>query len=158
MRVLRDANCRRTRVARLRRASSERFLRRSLAVDHVLRGAPAVPLRRTTRGVVVWAHIPFEDTDEWKLRPALVAAVEGMTLRLHPISGALSRLGRPGYLEILDLDAVGLERPCAVNLARLVEVERIDTLSVSGTLSVQDTLRFEVAAGLQPFASLPVRP
>jgi hypothetical protein len=120
-----------------------------------MRRVQRLPRRRLRRGVVVWAHVPFSDTDGWKLRPALVTGTDGDRLRLHPITSAVSRLGRDGYLEIVDLDAVGLDRPSRVNLRREEEIPLIEAVSIAGELSPADTVRFEVHASLLAVMDLP---
>lgn len=131
-----------------RRRECDRALRRALRVSRALRQVRRPPGRRLRRGTVVWADVPFADTDGWKLRPALVTGRTGETVRLHPISSALSRLGREGYLELDDLDAAGLDRPCGVNLLREVEVPFTDVVDIAGELSGGDGIRFEVHAAL----------
>lgn len=145
---------RRRRSRELRQRCDEQ-LRRAERVHRSMRTVRPVPTRRLQRGAIVWAHVPFADTDGWKLRPGLVTGADRRMVRLHPISSALSRLGRPGYLEIVDLDAAGLDRPSGVNLLREVELPHIEVILLAGALSAADGIRFEVHTALLPVLALP---
>ena len=146
---------RRPRRSRELRQRCDEQLRRAQRVNRSIRTVRPVPARRLQRGTIVWAHGPFADTDDWKLRPGLVTGADRSTLRLHPISSALSRLGRPGYLEITDLDAAGLDRPSGMNLLREVELARIEVVHLAGALSAVDGIRFEIHSALLPVLALP---
>lgn len=145
----------RTKRDRDRRRDCDRHLRQALRATRSMRRVQRLPRRRLRRGVVVWAHVPFSDTDDWKLRPGLVIGADAGELRLHPITSAVSRLGRDGYLEIVDLDAVGLDRPSRANLRRVVEIPLIEAVSIAGELSLADAVRFEVHASLLAVMDLP---
>ena len=133
----------------------DRELRRSLAIERTLTSVRPVARRNLEPGVVVWAHVPFEDIDCWKLRPAVVISAHQRVVRLHPITGAISRLAHDGYLEIGDLAEAGLERACAINLRREVELDHIDIVSIAGRLSHTDRARLDIARVLVPLLTLP---
>jgi hypothetical protein len=98
----------------------------------------AVPMNRLHRGVVVWAHIPFQYDDGEKTRPAVVIGVSGRTVELLPVTTTQSRFGRPHlYVEVQDLDPAGLLRASGVHL-RPVAVDRIELVHIVGELSEAD--------------------
>jgi hypothetical protein len=133
----------------------DRWLRQALATDRALHTVSPIALRRLRPGVVVWAHIPFQEVDGWKLRPAVVVRAEARTVLLRPVTGAASRFGRHDHVELEDLDTAGLAHPCAVRLGRDVEVDRTDVVTLAGRLSLIDELRIEVTEALSPFFALP---
>ena len=93
-----------------------------------------VPRNRLMPGTVVWAHVPFDDVEDSKTRPAVVVAVRGRDVELLPVTSSESRYRYPhAYFEIDDPSTVGLDRRCAIR-RRPVVVDRIDLLGVVGEL------------------------
>lgn len=93
---------------------------------------------RLRPGVVVWAHVPFEDADGEKARPAVVRSVAGRDVTVLPGSSALSRYRFPGrYVELTDLDAAGLARPTGIR-RRAVTVDIVEIIDVVGALGRLD--------------------
>src|SRR5260370_37378656 len=69
----------------------------SLAVVTRLR---IVPRNRLHPGTVVWVHIPFEDVEGDKIRPAVVLRCHGRDVVLLPCTTSRRRRERPGDVEI----------------------------------------------------------
>ena len=106
-----------------------------------------VPMNRLRLGLVVWAHVPFQDDDGEKTRPAIVVRTADRTVELLPVTTSQARFRRPHqHVEIGDLDIAGLDRPSAAQL-RTVSVDRIELVHIVGELSDTDldavTLRLE---------------
>ena len=108
-----------------------------------LRRARPVARTRLSRGTVVWARIPYvEDPDDSKLRPAVVASVEGRSVGVLPVTSSQKDSVRQSSLYVLlrDWADAGLTRPCLVT-RRLVEIDLIDVATVAGALSDEDMAR-----------------
>lgn len=108
-----------------------------------LRRARPVARTRLSRGTVVWARIPFvDDPDGSKLRPAVVAAIDGRTVTVLPITSSLkdSVQRSSHYVALHDWADAGLTRPCLVT-RRLVVVDVIDVATVAGELTRDDEER-----------------
>jgi hypothetical protein len=96
-------------------------------------------------GTVVWAHIPYEEPGEYKLRPAVVIARCGRDVTVYPATSSASRHRYPWcYQEISDLDAAGLARATGMRLVP-VTIDLIDVVAVLGALGDDD--RLPVPAG-----------
>jgi hypothetical protein len=145
----------RTTDRRKRDREANRTLQGLLETERSLRTVQRMPRTRLEPGVIAWAHIPFEDNDSWKLRPVVIIEARGRSVRIRPITGALSRLRHDRYLEIDDLRSARLDRPCAVSLRREIDLDVIDLVSLRGTLSAGDYLRLQVAEAFLPFVDLP---
>lgn len=105
------------------------------------------PVARTrlTSGAVVWAHVPFCDADEEKTRPAVVVDADRHQVLVLPVSGSFSRFRYPTiHVEITDLEAAGLSRPCGLRL-RPVVLDRIEVLTSCGQLGEEDLASMLVA-------------
>jgi hypothetical protein len=105
-----------------------------------LRRVRPVARTRLSRGTVVWARIPFlDDPDASKLRPAVVASIDGRTVTVLPITSSLkdSVQRSPHYIALRDWADAGLTRPCLVT-RRLVAVDVIDVATVAGELTRED--------------------
>ncbi len=117
--------------------------------------APATSLRIVARnclhpGMVVWAHVPFEDADGYKTRPAVVVGRRGRDVVLLPCTTSSRRHQRPGYVEIRHWEAAGLPRPTGVRRASLT-VDYLEIVSIVGNLADED------AAALLPVSTRPYR-
>ncbi len=100
-----------------------------------------VPRNRLVPGVVVWAHVPFDDEPGEKTRPAVVVSASAHDVVVHPVTTTPKRHHYPDrYVEIIDLTDAGVIRPCAV-ATRTVEVPRIDLINITGELSTADAER-----------------
>lgn len=119
--------------------------------EHALLGAPGVPRRRLTPGTVVWAHVPFEHGEGEKLRPAVVVGCDGRGVRIRRLSSSATRLRFDFYLDVVDLDAAGLDRPCGIDLRSSTVVDLIEVVDIVGELSDADFVRLQVAACLYVF-------
>lgn len=108
-----------------------------------LRRAHPVARTRLSRGTVVWARIPFlDDPDGSKVRPAVVASIDGRTVAVLPITSSLkdSVQRSPHYVALRDWADAGLTRPCLVT-RRLIAVDVIDVATVAGELTSDDAKR-----------------
>jgi hypothetical protein len=108
-----------------------------------LRRARPIARTRLARGTVVWARIPFiDDPGASKLRPAVVAAIDGRTVTVLPITSSLkdSVQRSPHYVALREWADAGLTRPCLVTLRR-VAVDVIDVATVAGDLTRDDEER-----------------
>jgi hypothetical protein len=98
-------------------------------------------------GTVVFAHVPYAETDDEKGRPAVVKVTVGREVTILPGSSALSRRRFPAlYVELRDLDTAGLWRPTGVRL-REVTVDRIEIVHILGRLSDFDMTRLLPSPG-----------
>src|SRR4051812_12725651 len=71
-----------------------------------------VPRSRLVAGIVVWAHVPYEDGTGEKTRPAVVLSASGHKVVVLPATTSPSRLRYPDlYVEVADLDGAGIVRP-----------------------------------------------
>lgn len=112
-----------------------------------------IPRTRLRPGVVVWAHVPFAECDEYKTRPAVVLHCDGRDVTLLPCTSAASRHRRPDrYIELKHPDAAGLNRATAVGLKPFI-VDVLDLLDVIGELSAADRQRAFTASALSPRAA-----
>lgn len=108
-----------------------------------LRRARPVARTRLSPGTVVWARIPYvEQPGDSKLRPAVVASLDGRTVRVLPVTSSQKDSVRrsPLYVVLRDWADAGLTRPCLVT-RRPVEVDLIDIATVAGALSDEDMAR-----------------
>ncbi|MEZ5144863.1 MAG: hypothetical protein R2726_20460 [Acidimicrobiales bacterium] len=137
---------------RLCRKREHQWLRDMRARDHALLDVWRVP-RRLEAGRVVWAHVPFVERSGEKLRPVVVADASGELLAVRRITSSVTRLRYDFYVEIEDLDAVGLDRPCGIEVRRTIDIARLDVVSSAGRLSPADDLRVEVGACLWSLAN-----
>jgi hypothetical protein len=112
------------------------------AEDRVPRLAVVRPVAKTalTPGTVVWAHVPYEETDGYKLRPAIVSHLSGRDVTLFPAttSGNRHRYSTI-YRELVDLGSAGLRRATGVERAGST-IDVIDVVSVAGVLGADDEL------------------
>ena len=110
-------------------------------------------LNRLQPGVVVWAHIAFEDGTGEKTRPAVVVRAGSRDVVVRAVTSAVSRFRFPHlHIELADLTAAGVSRPCAVKTTE-VEVDRIDVLHVVGELSDEDRAAVFASASDDPVTS-----
>lgn len=133
------------------KAQQHGWFREALARQRALTCVHRVADRNLEIGAVLWAHVPFEDIDGSKLRPVVVVDRVRNGVVVHPFTTSLRRLARRDHVEIDDLDTAGLDRPCGVNVARLVELARGEVVSRVGALSVGDFVRVQVTSALLPF-------
>lgn len=97
-----------------------------------------IPRTHLTPGTVVWAHVPFEDADAEKTRPAVVVRRSRRDIELFPGTSSESRFRHPTrYMEIEDLDMAGLARPTGVRLTSVV-VDIIEIIEIVGSLGDDD--------------------
>jgi len=138
----------------------QRQRRRSDVVSQPASQAPSlstvkpVALNRLQPGVVVWAHIAFEDGTGEKTRPAVVVRAGSREVVVRAVTSAVSRFRFPHlHIELADLTAAGVTRPCAVKTTE-VEVDRIDILHVVGELSDDDRAAVFASAPVAPTAQV----
>lgn len=97
-----------------------------------------IAMSRLSTGVVVWAHVPFAESDGEKTRPAVVVGRHGRNIELLPISTSPARFRFNGtHHELTDLDSAGLDRASGVRMAS-VTVDRIEVIQVVGELGPDD--------------------
>lgn len=97
-----------------------------------------VPANQLTLGAVVWAHVPYEDYDGHKTRPAVVVAADRRSAVLLPGSTSGRRLQLPRrYQELTDLASAGLSRPTGIRIQPTV-VDRLELVDLCGDLSDAD--------------------
>jgi hypothetical protein len=96
-----------------------------------------VPRNRLHPGTVVWAHIPFEDVQGDKLRPAVVLRCTGRDVVLLPCTTSARRHQCPGYVEIKHWQAAGLTRPTGVRRTSLT-VDYLEIVNIAGDLADED--------------------
>jgi hypothetical protein len=121
------------------------------STDPTLGAAPRlriIPRNRLHPGTVVWAHIPFEDVEADKIRPAVVLRCHGREVVLLPCTTSVRRRQRPGYVEIKHWQAAGLPRPTGVRRASLT-VDYLEIVNIAGNLADED------AAALLPASARP---
>jgi hypothetical protein len=109
-----------------------------------------VPRNRLHPGTVVWAHIPFEDVEGDKIRPAVVLRCHGRDVVLLPCTTSVRRHQRPGYVEIKHWQSAGLPRPTGARRASLT-VDYLEIVNIAGNLADED------AAALLPASARPHR-
>lgn len=132
------------------RQKAHQLFRKAVSIQHDLLTVHRVPHNQLVPGTVVWAHIPYQEIDTEKLRPALVVGFDGSRVTLRPITSAESRRRLDGYIELEHPAAAGLDRPCAVSLRRTVELDPIELVSRAGELSLFDFLAVEIGTVLLP--------
>jgi hypothetical protein len=99
-----------------------------------------VPKCRLVRGAVVWAHIPFEEGEGEKTRPAVVIERRGRNVVLKPATTSSSWRRYPHrYVEIQDIGVAGLRRPTAVRSDQVI-VDLIEIVDLVGRLSEEDAV------------------
>jgi hypothetical protein len=113
-------------------------------------GPRIVPRSSIVPGMVVWAHVPFEHTDSYKTRPAVVVGRQGRDVVLLPCTTSPRRHQRRGYIEIRHWQAAGLTRPTGVRRACLT----LDYLEIVGVVG---SLAYEDAAAVLPASARPHR-
>lgn len=75
-------------------------------------------------GVVVFAHVPFEDDpSRYKTRPVVVIAQEGDIVYTHPLTS--KNLTARGAVALPNWQSAGLTRPCAAQ-PRVVALDRLE--------------------------------
>jgi hypothetical protein len=124
--------------------------------DPSLAAAPRlriVPRNRLHPGTVVWVHIPFEDVEGAKIRPAVVLRCHGRDVVLLPCTTSMRRRQRPGYVEIKHWEAAGLPRPTSVRRASLT-VDYLEIVNIAGNLADEDAAAF-LPASARPYPFLP---
>jgi hypothetical protein len=100
-----------------------------------------VPRTQLVRGAVVWAHVPYEEDNGEKSRPAVVVELRGRDLTLLPATTSRSRhLFTGRYIEVHDLAAAGLSRATAIRTTP-VTVDIIEVINIIGALSGTDVQR-----------------
>ncbi|MEQ8717767.1 MAG: type II toxin-antitoxin system PemK/MazF family toxin [Acidimicrobiales bacterium] len=98
-----------------------------------------VPLTQLTAGTIVWAHVPYVESEGYKTRPAVVLDRDGRDIELLALTSSLRRFDMPDrYVELSELEPTGLDRPCGIRMTPSVVVDRIDILSIAGHLSERD--------------------
>lgn len=144
----RDDSGRRT----ARRDRARRWVQAPARVPNLTVVRP-VPANQLTLGAVVWAHVPYEDCDDYKTRPAVVIATDRRSTVLLPGTTSVGRLRLPQrYQELSDLTSTGLSRPTGIRLQPII-VGRLDLVDLCGDLSDDDiealTDRVDLAAARQ---------
>lgn len=113
-----------------------------------------VPANQLKLGAVVWAHVPYQDCDNYKTRPAVVIAADRRSVVLLPGSTSQRRLRLPGrYQELTDLASAGLSRPTGIRLQAAV-VDRLELVYLCGELSGHDLAALTARVGLASAAEL----
>ena len=123
----------RRRRERLRAHAELRMLR---ARARRLAGARPVAKNGLHLGVVVWAHVPFQDGDG-KLRPAVVTARRGHTVVVRPVTSQPRRLAQAGYGPLERWAEAGLVRRSAVRQMD-VPIALADIVCIVGELHPDD--------------------
>jgi len=114
--------------------------RRPDSRPNLARVAP-ISRRALGTGTVVWAHVPYESGDGEKSRPAIVLEVRGRDVVFAPATTSARAADYPHqYVEIHDPTSAGLDRRTWVK-NRVVVLDLIEIVSVSGTLSELDLAR-----------------
>jgi hypothetical protein len=86
----------------------------------------------------VWAHVPYEDGQGEKLRPAVVVERCGRDLTILPATTSASRWRYPNSsVEVRDLAAAGLTKPTGIKV-RSVTVDIIEVVDIVGRLGEAD--------------------
>lgn len=99
----------------------------------------AVPANQLRFGAVVWAHVPFNECDGHKTRPAVVVTADRHHVVVLPGFTGARRLRYPDrHHEITDLEGAGLARPTGLRLEP-VRLDRVDLLSICGVLAAEDS-------------------
>jgi hypothetical protein len=99
-----------------------------------------VPRTRLVPGAVVWAHVPYEDGEGEKTRPAVVVELRGRDLTILPGTTSKRRLDTSrGYVEVRDLAAAGLNRSTGVRTSS-VTIDIIEVIGVVGRLGEADLM------------------
>ena len=114
------------------------------AEDRMPRLTVVRPVAKTalTPGTVVWAHISFEDSDGWKLRPVVVSHTSGREVVVYRGTTADTRFRYAwSYRELTDLASAGLRRATGIYLEPIT-IDLIDIVGVAGELGPDD--RFAV--------------
>ena len=89
-------------------------------------------------GAVIWAHIPYEDGQGEKTRPAVVVDRSGRDVTVLPATTSGRRWDFPDkYAEVQDLVAAGLTRPTGIRMSA-VEIDVIEIIDFVGHLGVKD--------------------
>jgi mRNA interferase MazF len=89
---------------------------------------------------IVSVPFPFVEGHATKRRPALVVSTDAFHRAHNACFGAMittardMRDMRPDDIEIAELSAAGLPRPCVIRLARLATFEWSDLIRRAGTL------------------------
>jgi len=97
-------------------------------------------LRQLEAGTVVLAQVPYIDNDGWKTRPAVILSAGDRVVQLQPITSSW-KSGDLRCMELLDWEAAGLLKPCAL-VSRSIELDRrYDLTCVIGKLSDRDWTR-----------------
>ena len=107
-------------------------------MDMSLTQVKPVALGALNPGVVVYAHVPFDQGDGEKSRPAVVVGRRGRDILLKSITSSGRAQNYPGlYDPIRDLEPAGLDR---LSWARKspVTVDRIEIIEIIGHLSEND--------------------
>lgn len=106
-----------------------------------------VPRTQLVPGTVVWAHVPFEDGQGEKVRPAVVVERCGRDLVVFPGTTSASRWNHPSlYVEVRDLGAARLARPTGIR-TRSVTIDVMEVLDIVGQLGEADR---SAVLGLSP--------
>ncbi len=102
----------------------------------------SVARRALVPGVVVLAHVPYEDEQHTsKLRPAVVTGVAGRNVTVLPATSAESRRRYAGrHCELVDPAAAGLLRATGIRLSE-VTLDLVDMVAVIGRLGTEDEER-----------------
>jgi hypothetical protein len=113
-----------------------------------------VARNRLRPGTVVWVHVPFEDAEGDKIRPAVVLGCRGRDVVLLPCTTSVTRHQRPGYVEIKHWQAAGLPRPTGVRRASLT-VDYLEIVNIAGDLADEDAAAV-LPPGARPRPLLPL--
>jgi hypothetical protein len=112
-----------------------------------------VARNRLRPGTVVWVHVPFEDAEDDKIRPAVVLSCRGRDVVLLPCTTSVRRHQRPGYVEIKHWQAAGRPRPTGVRRASLT-VDYLEIVNIAGDLADEDAASV-MPPGARPRPLLP---
>lgn len=100
------------------------------------------PVAKTalTPGTVVWAHVPYEETDGGSCAPSSSTSAVAGTSLCSPAPPPRPGTATPGPTgELTDLETAGLPRATGVELA-VVTIDVTDVVSVAGALGRDDRL------------------
>jgi hypothetical protein len=105
---------------------------------HDVMRARVVPWRFLDLGTVVLARVPYDDLDDYKVRPLVVLSADPDMAQGLPSTTSPRRRRRPAqYVEVIDLDSAGLTRPTGVRLTA-VRLLLPDVIAVLDGLGPRD--------------------
>jgi hypothetical protein len=107
-----------------------------------------VPQGASRPGVVVRAHVPFDDAMDHKTRPVVVVGVEGHEVLCHKCTSTDRRFDlKARYVQVVDLLAAGLTRATRIEL-KIVRLDLSEITNVFGELGESDLANLLLTIGI----------